>query len=228
MRWVQGSEFGVRSSGLRAGRGLAVLLLLLSVAGASARTITLTDRDADRCASISADNPRAGWAGSEGPPGAFFDDTYFSINQSQSAMIRFPIDQIPANQRIVNAELTIPLYTPYASQRLFVWRLLADWGFGVCHRYRQVRPEKLAWAKPGARGPGADRAVEPTRAIPLVVGAPEVRVDVTRDVQFWYSGTAKNCGWLLTAEDDGQYIMLYSPAYQGAGRWSLRITYEPL
>ena len=203
-----------------------VLAVLLPLTTVSARTITLSDRDADGAASISEQNPLAGWAGCESAGGWFQDDS-LCINPQQAALIRYPLDKIPAGQRIVNAELSLPIITPYAGQRIFVWRLLAGWGLGVCHLYRQARPEKLAWAKPGARGSGVDRAVEPTRIVPIPANSPDIRIDVTRDVQLWYNGAAKNHGWLITSEDENQWLYIYSPAYQGYARWLLRVTYEP-
>ena len=54
----------------------------------------------------------------------------------------------------------------------------------------------------------------------------EESVNVTGDVELWYSGAAENRGWMLTMEDDF-YIRLASPSYSNHGSWKLRITYEP-
>ena len=228
MKDVPGSEFGVQSFGVRAVQGVAVLLLLFSVSVAPARTITLTDRDVDRLASINEQHPRASWAGMEYAPGTFSDGN-LGISPTQGVLLRYPIDQIPANQRIINAELAVPTYSGTDWYRMFAWRLVADWGPGVCHLYRRTRPDKVAWAQPGARGPGVDRATEPTRIVrPKVGGWVETTMDVTRDIQLWYTGAAQNYGWLLTAEDEGHGMFLYSIDGGYGSVWRLRITYEPL
>ena len=218
----------VLSGRLRVGTRAATSLMvavLLPLASASARTITLTMRDVDRAASIGDQNPRASWAGWENGPG-LFTDFYLGCTPTQGVLLRFPLDQIPANQRIVNAQLATMSYATQG-QRLFVWRLLADWGPGVCHLYRQTRPEKVSWAQPGARGPGVDRAIQPTRVVPMQSGVNQPQIDVTPDVQLWYTGAAKNNGWLLCAEDEGSVFWFYSFTADWQGSWWLQITYEP-
>ncbi|NQU10728.1 hypothetical protein HQ590_08060 [bacterium] len=205
---------------------VGLMLLLWSAGLASARTLTLTDREATGGASINAHNPRAGWAGWEHGAG-WFQDEPLAVTSEAAVLFRWSLAQIPPGQRIINAELSLPTNCPYPNQRIYVWRLLQDWGLGVCHLFRQVRPQKLEWAKPGARGLGVDRAVQPSRVVPLEVGGRDIRVDVTRDVQLWYGGLAKNHGWLVTGEDENQWVQMYSPFYQGVGRWRLRVTYEP-
>jgi hypothetical protein len=52
-------------------------------------------------------------------------------------------------------------------------------------------------------------------------------VNVTEDVELWYTGAAANHGWILTHEDTGSLIRLSSPVWATRGNWKLRITYEP-
>jgi hypothetical protein len=228
MKAVPPSEFRVRSSGF----GVQAFLIALATGywllatAAPARTITLTIQDADRAASIGEPNPRASWAGLEQSPGCFYDHT-LACTPTQGVLLRFPLDRIPPHQRIVNAQLAVMSYAG-AGHRLYVWRLLADWGAGVCHLFRQTRPEKLPWAKPGARGPGVDRAIQPTRVVTMQNGVNQPEIDVTRDVQLWYTGAGKNYGWLLSAEDEGQSFWFYSFTSEWQASWWLRITFEPL
>ena len=50
-------------------------------------------------------------------------------------------------------------------------------------------------------------------------------MNVTQDVELWYSGAAPNRGWLLTFDS---YSILISPTHMAErSKWELRITYEP-
>ncbi len=80
-------------------------------------------------------------------------------------------------------------------------------GAGVCHDYRTTEPEKKAWDKPGGRGPGVDRAVQPSKVVH--VDEPETTiVNVTEDVSLWHRGLVPNEGWMLTVDDHGSYVRL--------------------
>jgi hypothetical protein len=179
-------------------------------------------------AAIDANMPEFGWAGYEHNH-TLFNSHLVGTSLQRAFLIRFPLDRVPQGHRIVNAELVVPVRgeTP-ADMRLFVWRLTADWGAGVCHLYRLVRPQKAEWSAPGARGTGVDRAPEPTRVVTVTgSGTREMVINVTRDVELWYTGTANNYGWLFTSEEPGMYVHFDSPTYAGRERWRLRITYEP-
>ena len=143
-------------------------------------------------------------------------------------MICYPLNKIPKGQRIVRAELVIPLYPDQGEQRLQVRRVVGDWGAGVCHEYRMVRPKKVAWAKPGARDPVAD--ARPGASVRVRAGTKEQVVNVTEDVELWYTGVAPNQGWLILPEFDDGRIGCHSPLSDllpGYGSWKLIITYEP-
>jgi hypothetical protein len=205
---------------------LAVVALLLGAAPLSARTITLTAEDADQMAVISAQAPRLSWAAVRHGPGAFHAGPQLQMFQRSAVLIRIPLEQIPPGQRIIKAELTLKAEHVDGPVRLDLRRLTADWGHGVCHLYRRAYPRKEEWAQPGGRGPG-DRA---DRAAPLhfkAVG--EQTVDVTEDIDLWYTGAAANRGWILSFESGYSVYFRspYWPATDGAKEWKLRITFEP-
>jgi hypothetical protein len=55
----------------------------------------------------------------------------------------------------------------------------------------------------------------------------EVTMNVTQDVELWYSGAAPNHGWILTAEDADLFLRMSSPFWGSPKGWKLRITFEP-
>ena len=195
---------------------LWVIVVLCGVCGAAqAKTIVLTAADWDQAALLSENTPLAG------SPGV----NDYVLNPRQTLLIRYSLAQIPPGMRITNAEWIMPVRDG-RDVRYYVWRTLQDWGAGVCHQYRMVRPEKLAWAEPGARALGTDKFVEPT-----AVCRPQATdmdgglvVNVTKDVALWYTGAALNFGWMITAEDN---VYFHSPFGRGPDTWKLRITYEP-
>jgi len=185
----------------------------------------LTDLDTMMMACIHADHPRSSWAGWDRGDG-YFGTGEFAVSPQGGVLLQFPLDRIPKGQRIVNAELQVPVhYCGGDGTKLFVWRLLAGWGKGVSHLNRQVRPATNSWSVAGARGPGVDHALAPTRMAKLKGGGENVRLDVTGDVQLWTRGGTPNHGWLITTEDEGSWAYLL-PSLAGY-RWTLRITYEP-
>ena len=211
-------------------RLLASLTLLLSTAPLSARTIELTDADCTRMAVLAAEAPRLWWAANESSPGVFTTKYSLLLHSKKAFLICFPIDRIPRGQRITNAELLVPVNSvEYGEQRLTIRRILGDWGVGVCHDYRMVRPKKVEWAKPGARGVSSDCAGKATATVRLSeVGSKAV--NVTSDVELWYTGASANQGWIMMLEDADARIHLLSPLStypNGRGSWKLRITYEP-
>lgn len=209
-----------------------VMLLLLadlvwSAAPLAARTIELTDLDCDRMAVISAQARRSGWAMTELGPGEF-TSTLLDLRAERSLLIRFPLDRIPAGQRIARAEWVVPvdLISGTTEAKLHIRRLLGEWGSGVCHDFRTQRPKPIAWNQPGANGASTDRASRPSVVV-AVPGPGELTINVTEDVELWYSGVAENQGWIVTVEDPVALVRLSSPFWTGLGRYKLRITYEP-
>ena len=212
----------------RGSRALAgVLLGAVTVTSAPARTIMLTDLDTVKIAAIHAEFPTSSWAGWNYGDG-HFANANLSASHDSAVLIQFPLDRVPKGQRIVNAELFVPTVYAYISSpsNVMIWRLLAPWGLGVSHRYRQARPEKVPWAAPGGRGPGVDRALAPTRAVRVSPGPFTLRFDVTSDIQFWYQGAAPNYGWIITMEEDVGVAAIVNPL-ASPGNYTLRITYEP-
>jgi hypothetical protein len=211
-------------------RGLCTaLLLLFSAQLAFARTIVITDEDCERMAAIASEAPRLSWAAYESGPGTWTTQFWLDLRTSRSLLIAFPLDKIPKGQRITNAELVFIVAHVENDQRLTFRRILGDWGIGVCHDYRMVRPKKLTWGMAGARALSTDCAAKAS-AVARISSKGEKSVNVTEDVELWYTGAAKNQGWIVRVEDQSSSLQLYSPLSwypSGRGKWQLRITYEP-
>jgi hypothetical protein len=195
---------------------------------AAARTIVITDEDCDHMAAISADAPLLSWAPVESEAGVY-TTFVFQLTPRRGILLQFPLEKIPRGQRVTSAELVIPVDYVGGASRLEVRRLLASWGAGVCYKYRQASPKKVKWAKPGARGVSTDVALKPT-AVTKVTEAATKTVNVTADVELWYTRGAVNRGWILTLKDEGGLVQMTSPLSPftaGKGKWKLRVTYEP-
>jgi len=208
---------------IRAWVPLAAFLIFASPA--VAKTITLTDEDSDRMAAIAEVAPNSSWAGSVIVGGVIYDGT-IDITPVHSFLIRFPLDQIPKDQRITKAELTFPVSIAPAEQKVLVRRIVGSWGAGVSWNHRQVNGKKLAWTTPGAKAGGKDRVTKPTATIKLN-GAGEATANLTEDVELWYSGAAANEGWIFTNDAPEGFVRIPSPTWVNTGAWKLRVTYEP-
>lgn len=207
---------------------LCTMLVLLSAATAAmGRTIVVDASVADRMAAIDAVAPRQGWAMHLRSEGTYSNE-YAVLEPQRSFLIRFPLDMVPADQRIVHAELVVNVSSYSGTEpRFYIWRTLAQWGAGVCHDYRKVEGEDyIEWTKPGAAGISSDRATQPTDVLRLTESG-DVVINVTEDVELWYTGAAPNEGWMLTVEDPQVRVVLPSPAWTGQTGWKLRLTYEP-
>jgi hypothetical protein len=204
---------------------LIILAWMVTTGQLWARTITLTGDDCDQVAIISAQETRLGWAGYMAAPGIFSTYTQLNLYPHHAILVRFPLDKIPKNQRITKAEWTIPsTYVAGPKPQLSVHRLLVEWGTGVCHQYRQAFPKKLEWTVAGAKGVASDRANQ-VSAVFRYDKAGSQTVDVTQDIELWYTGAVPNRGWILNLEPDTA-IYLPSP-YPGGADWKLQITFEP-
>lgn len=207
----------------------SVLLLMTPL---WARTITVTAEDCDQMACISANAPRLSWAMINAAPGVFNAQPQFQFSSKQALLIRFPITEIvPKEHRITKAEFSIaPNYLAGAAAHVHVRRLVAEWGTGVCQQFRMTHPQKLEWAQPGGRGAGTDRSAKDS-AVFKIAKIGEHTVDVTEDVELWYTGGAVNRGWILTLEKDGEHIYLpapYTSVQHGGGKaWKMQLTFEP-
>ena len=207
---------------------LAGLLVLLTACPLAARTITLTADDCDRMAVTAPQAPRASWAATRLAPGVLDTAHQLQLYQGMTFLLRFPLDKIPKGQRITKAELTLKADFKDGEPKLLLGRVLADWGPGVCHLYCRTLPKRIEWAQPGGRGSATDVANKPSATVK--VGAlGEYTLDVTEDVELWYTGAAVNRGWALWQE--GGYAVYFPSPYNphsGSGKqWKLRITYEP-
>jgi hypothetical protein len=192
----------------------------------SARTVVLEGQEIDRVAGIASDAPRMGGAMSWLRAG-IYTTALLDLVPGRSFLFRFPMERIPAGERITQAELILPIELVEGTDpRLYVWRVAVEWGVGACYDYRRTVPQKIAWTRPGAGGRFADRAGRPTVVARLLAPGQKV-LNVTEDVELWQAGAATNWGWLLTVEDPGVRIQLGSPLGNGERQWKLRITHEP-
>lgn len=221
---------------------LAAAVLLLPAGPAAARTILLEIEDLDQAAAIHAEAPRLSWAArrhtphlSPAPAYDSFITARVDLTDQSALLMRFDLERIPADQRIVHAELVVPVTGMAGNDpRFYLWRTLAGWGAGVSHRHRRVRfddegkRQTEQWTKPGARAIGSDRAPRPTDVVRVTEdAASEAVINVTEDVELWYDGRAANHGWLFTVEEPETRVGLASPLYEHRERWTLRVTYEP-
>lgn len=205
---------------------LAILLLLAFAATVPAKTIILSDMDCERMAFIQAGAPRWSWGGYDVSTSAQSTGQLYMYSD-RAFLICFPLEKIPKGQKILKAELTFTsiLQNP-GEQKLHLRRILAPWGAGVCWQYASIRPKKVEWKQAGGRGAGSDRAAKASAVIRTSEGGEKV-VNVTEDVELWYTGAAANHGWMLSMEDPDVYVSLMSPVWSNRGSWKLRITYEP-
>jgi hypothetical protein len=195
--------------------------LLALVPPAFCRTITLKPEALDAFAALSEAHPMNGWA-CFNYDGTRYVSSVPGVGPSNSLLVRYSLDQIPKGMRITHAEFTIAHNV--SSAKVNVWRILAEWGLGVCHQFRMTHPEKRAWSVAGARGKSTDRATNPTASGKFVDGQ-LLTVNVTPDVELWYTGAAPNRGWLLTFESGA---LLHSVTHDGHRfKWQVRVTYEP-
>ncbi len=207
----------------------SVMLLILTVP-AFGRTITLTAEDCDEMAAISGNAPRLSWA--MNPPASSIFNTQPTLywEGKIAILMRFPVkDHVPIGQRVTKAELTIAPSYIAGTPEIHVRRILTDWGTGVCHQYRMTHPKKVEWAQPGGLGNSTDRANKDSAVFKFAkVGAQTV--DLSEDVELWYTGGAPNRGWIFTLEPDGNHAYVsspYSPIVGGGKQWKLQITFEP-
>lgn len=209
---------------------LSTIGFLLLTSAASARTITLTAEDCDEMAAISSLAPRLSWVMNPPGQGVFNTQPTLYWSHSIALLMRFPVkDHIPKGQRVTKAELTIAPNYIAGTPEVHVRRLVTEWGTGVCHLYRATYPDKLAWGQLGGRGNSTDRHNKDSAVFKFAkVG--EQTVDVTEDVELWYTGAVANRGWIMTLEPEGHIAYFsspYTPQTAGAKTWKLQITFEP-
>lgn len=201
--------------------------VVLSTGGLGARTVLLELGDIDRMAVIDETAPRLSWS-SQRDRNATIRNREIHLQEGRSLLLCFNIEGLPAGQRIVHAELVMPVVGSRRNDpRFYVWRLLPDWGAGVCHDFRFYHTGVgEGWVRAGARGIASDRAALPSGVVPVVNPGRAV-INVTEDVELWYRGEAPNHGWLVSVEDPETEVHLESPLWNPAGEWILRLTYEP-
>jgi hypothetical protein len=58
----------------------------------------------------------------------------------------------------------------------------------------------------------------------------EYTIDVTEDIELWYTGAAVNRGWILAMEQNTGPVYLAAPfgtTHAAPKKWKLQITFEP-
>jgi hypothetical protein len=214
-----------RSAG-RAGLLLAGLLVLSAQRSLQAVTVSFDGRQSRRMAVIDEQARRLSWATVD-RVGSPFNTLGLLLLPGRAFLIHFDLVGIPPGQRIVKAELMVPVAAVSGNDpRFLLWRLVAEWGLGVCWDERLQEPGPQKWAVPGGRGPGLDRALEPT-AVVRETQARQVPVNVTADVALWHARAAPNQGWMLTSDDPGNWVSLRPPFWDAPQLWTLQVTYEP-
>lgn len=227
------------------GRSAAALLALVLAVGAAAcavygRTrsfpvpLSVTPRAetvdyVDQFAFLTEEAPLSSDAGHEASPnGGLWGSSLAMLTNTHSMLIRYDVSSIPKGMRITNAELVLPVYTYSPTDvRFFVYRMVSEWGNGASYKYRiHTVDKKLEWAMPGARGGSTDRATGSTASVRLKA-AGEVTLNVTSDVEMWYTKAAPNYGWMFAVEEPGALVGFYGHIYHGYSPWVLRVTYEP-
>jgi hypothetical protein len=204
--------------------------LLVALAGPlPGKTLTLTAEDCDQMAVLNAKAPRASWAAILAAEGTYNIESQLQLFPDMAVLLRFPLEAIPPDQRITRAQLTIACEYVAGTPEVSVRRLLADWGHGVCHLYRTTYPKKVEWNKPGGRGASTDRAAKDS-AVFKIAAVGEHTVDVTEDIDLWYTGAVANRGWILAIENESgpaYFAAPYSPHLGSGKKWKLQITFEP-
>lgn len=205
---------------------VAGLMTLLATAPLFSGTVTYDGSHPRRMAVIDQQASRLSWATS-GRLVAPYNTTGLFLVPGRGFLFHFDLAALPPGQRIVRAELILPVAALGGHDpRFFLWRMIAEWGIGVCWDERLQHPASQAWAVPGGRGPGLDRALNPTAVVRETQARPVI-VNVTEDVALWYAQASPNQGWMLTVEDPGIWYAFRAPFWDAAAAWTLQITYEP-
>lgn len=206
--------------------GWFLIVALAFCMPAQGKTILIDATDSDRMAGIAKSAPLQSWAMRE-PHAGKFDNARVSLASGRSFLIQFSLGRIPKGHRIVHAELLVPVIYSWGNEpRFYLWRMLADWGAGVSYRYRKAVGGKIEWTRPGASGNSSDRATRPTDIVRLTRQG-EIAINVTEDVELWYTGAVPNNGWLFSVEDPGIQVDLHSPVWGHQKAWKIRVTCEP-
>lgn len=165
--------------------------------------------------------------------------------------VMFSLASIPAGQVIESATLQLGIIPNPGDSTLFVngysidvHRLLVSWiegdgltgansgTTGITWNSRDKGGTLANWAVPGALGLGSDRVATPTATVGAAnVTAGILSVDVTSDVDAWYTGDASNFGWVLdsTTVQEGSYAGFYSRNNEFASiQPTLVVTYSPI
>lgn len=210
-------------------RWISLMTILVLVESAMGRTIEGSAAWMDRVAILDERQPEESQAmlSRKEPP---LEQTQITLNRQRCLLVRFDLSAIPAGQRVLHAELHVPVNAfDGPLPRLHVWRMIAEWGEGVNHDDRFQTPEPLSWMIGGGRGPGVDRGLFPSASV-HVTKTGTYAFNVTGDVALWVSGVARQQGWMLGVSEAEGHVRLVMPSigtHDVNDEWRLRITYEP-
>ena len=178
---------------------LALLVGACSVAELRADTTTLAQEQTLDGALIGIKYPRESWVPND--PGAWYLP-YRLRDYNSVFLIKFDLSSSPAANRILTAQLVIYVQdrnsyvnTQHLDTKVGVWRMLVEWGPGVCWENRGGKDEK-PWGQPGGKQAGQDRAQQPTDTPLLKSENTWLRFDVRADVEAILGGEP-NYGWAV-------------------------------
>jgi hypothetical protein len=197
-----------------------------------ADTATLAQDQILDAALIGVRHPRESWVPNEVHQWYL---PYRLRDQGSVFLIKFDLSSIPAGSRILAAQLGIyvedrnhHVNTQHLDTKVGVWRMLVEWGPGVCWENRGGKDEK-SWGQPGGKQAGQDRAQQPTDTPLLKSSRSWLRFNVRADVEALLSGEP-NHGWAVENMDitNGEGFELVTPiSGDPKYRPTLTITYQP-
>ena len=141
------------------------------------------------------------------------------LRAERAFLIRYPLDRIPAGQRITRAEWIVPVDLISATGREPSCTSGESSALGepasvtITARNVPSRSPGLSRARRASR-PTGPRSRRPSSPCP---GPGELTINVTEDVELWYTGAAENQGWIVTVEDPAALVRLNSPLWVGQG-----------
>lgn len=178
---------------------LVLIAIAFSFSELRADTATLAQEQIVDAALIGIKYPRESWVPND--PSIWYLP-YRLRDYNSVFLIKFDLSSIPAANRIISAQLGIYVQdrnsyvnTQHLDTKVGIWRMLVDWGPGVCWENRGGKEEK-PWGQPGGKQAGQDRAQQPTDTPLLKSENNWLRFDVRADVEAILGGEP-NYGWAI-------------------------------
>jgi hypothetical protein len=212
---------------------VAGAVLALWMQAARADTANLAQEQILDAALIGVRHPRESWVPNEVHQWYL---PYRLRDYDSVFLIKFDLSSIPAANRILGAQLGIYVQdrnhyvnTQHLDTKVGVWRMLTEWGPGVCWENRGGKDEK-PWGKPGGKQAGQDRAQQATDTPLLKSPNTWLKFNVRADVEAILSGEP-NYGWAIEnidASPNGEGFELVTPiSGEPKFRPTLTITHQP-